>query len=96
MNNITINFLLQSIRILHIGGYSEDELEMIYKSTVKVDNDLLFYYLSSNTILSYESDLELFIEIIDGLISIYEVREEYEKCVLLKNKKEESIKILNK
>jgi hypothetical protein len=96
MNNITINFLLQSIRILHVGGYSEDELEMIYKFTVKVDNDLLFYYLSSNTILSYESDLELFIEIIDGLISIYEVREEYEKCVLLKNKKEESIKILNK
>ena len=96
MNNITINFLLQSIRILHVGGYNEDELEMIYKFTVKVDNDLLFYYLSSNTILSYESDLELFIEIIDGLISIYEVREEYEKCVLLKNKKEESIKILNK
>ena len=96
MNNITINFLLQSIRILHVGGYSEDELEMIYKSTVKVDNDLLFYYLASNTILSYESDLELFIEIIDSLISIYELREEYEKCVLLKNKKEESIKILNK
>lgn len=94
--NLTVNFLLQATRILHVGNYTEDELEMIYTFVTKVDNDILFYYLTSNTILSYNSDLELFIEIVDGLISIYEEVEYYEKCNLLKIKKEEAIIILNK
>jgi hypothetical protein len=94
--NLTVNFLLQATRVLHVGNYTEDELEMIYKFMTKVDNDILFYYLTSKTILSYNSDLELFVEIVDRLISIYEDLEDYEKCVQLKLKKEESIKILNK
>ena len=94
--NITINFLLQAVRVLHVGGYTKDELEMIYNFMIKVDNEVLFYYLTSKTILSYESDLELYIEITDSLISIYETVEDYEKCKELKIKKEEAIKILNK
>ncbi len=58
-----------------------------------IDNDILNDYLNRCTILSYNNDLELYVEIIDVLISIYEDREEYEKCMLLKNKKEQSINL---
>jgi hypothetical protein len=34
-------------------------------------------------------------EILDTAITIFEEREEYERCQLLKNKKEESINITN-
>lgn len=95
MNNITVNFLLQTIRVLHVGNYNDEELSMIYNFMSKVDNEILIYYLNSKTILSYESDLELFIEIADALIGIYEGREDYEKCFELKNKKEIAIKLLN-
>jgi hypothetical protein len=46
--------------------------------------------------LSYDNDLHLYIEILDAIILIYEEREEYEKCSVIKTKKEESIKIMNK
>ena len=95
MNDITINYLLQTIRILHVGNYTDEDLEMVYRFTIKVDNDLMFYYLSSKTILSYDSDLELFVEVVNTLINIYEESEEYEKCVELKIKRDKAIKILN-
>lgn len=90
----TITFLLQSTRILHVGNYEEDELQMIYDYTLDLDNVALNEYLNSSTILSYNNDLELYIEIIDVLIGIYVEREEYEKCFSLKNKKEEAIKLI--
>jgi len=90
-----INFLLQATRVLNIGNYDEDELGMIYNFISTVDNVILNYYYSSNTIFSYSSDLELYVEIVNTLIRIYEEKEEYEKCSLLKIKREESIKILN-
>lgn len=93
--NITVNFLLQATRILHIGNYTEEELKSIYNFSINIDNEVLFHYLNSKTVLSYDTDLELFIEILDGLIRIYEETEDYEKCNLLKLRKEESIKILN-
>ena len=90
-----INFLLQATRVLNVGNYNEDELRMIYNFISTVDNVILNYYYSSNTIFSYSSDLELYVEIVNTLIRIYEEKEEYEKCSLLKIKREESIKILN-
>lgn len=90
----TITFLLQSTRILHVGNYDEDELQMIYDYTLDLDNVVLNEYLNSSVILSYNNDLELYIEIIDVLIGIYAEREEYEKCFALKNKKEESVKLI--
>ena len=41
------------------------------------------------------NDLELYIEIIDSLILVFEGREEYEKCEKLKNKKDDSLEIMN-
>ena len=93
--DISINFLLQTTRVLHVGNYNDEELEMIYNFISKVDKTILFHYLSSKTILSYDSDLELCLEVVNTLISIYEDKEEYEKCVTLTNKKDKIINILN-
>ena len=60
---------------------------MVYNYMILVDNDILNDYNNTCTILSYESDLHLYVEIINALIEIYEEREEYEKCEILKNKK---------
>jgi hypothetical protein len=61
---------------------------MIYDYIRNVDNDMIFDYINNKTILSYNNDLELLIEIIDRMIQILEETEEYEKCLVLKNKKE--------
>ncbi len=92
---MTINFLLQATRVLHFGNYDEDELTMFYNYLTALDNEILNDYYSTCTILSYDSDLELYVEIVNALINIFEEREEYEKCLKLKSKKEESIIIMN-
>jgi hypothetical protein len=94
--NMSLNFLLQATRVLHVGNYDEDELEMIYNFFISVDNEILNDYYNRCTILSYNNDLELYVEITDSLIEIFEEIEEYEKCILLKYQKEESLKIMNK
>lgn len=92
--SISFNFILQATRVLHVGNYDEDELEMIYNFLISLDNDILNDYFNNCTILSYNNDLELYIEIVDVLINVYEEREEYERCLTLKNKKDESIIIM--
>lgn len=91
--DMSISFLLQATRVLHVGNYDDDEVQMIYDFIRNLDNEIIFHYYSNKTILSYENDLELLIEIIDKMIYILEQTEDYEKCLVLKNKKEECIKI---
>lgn len=86
--NMSISFLLQATRVLHVGNYDDDEVRMIYDYIRTVDNEMISEYISKKTILSYNNDLELLIEIIDRMIVILEETEEYEKCLVLKNKKE--------
>ena len=90
----SFSFLLQATRVLHIGNYDDEELKMIYGFVISLDNDILNGYNNTCTLLTYYNDLELYVEIVEALIDIYEKNEEYEKCILLKNKKEESIKIM--
>jgi hypothetical protein len=92
----SFNFLLQATRVLQVGNYDDNELRMVYDFMISLDNEILNGYFNDCTILSYNNDLELYIEIIDILILIFEEKEEYEKCQLLKNKKDESIKIIKK
>lgn len=92
---LKLNFLLQATRILHVGNYDEDELSIIYNFMSTIDNSILFKYNESKTILSYSSDLELYIEIVDELIKIYVEREMYENCQILMYKREQAIKIIN-
>ena len=89
-----MNFLLQATRVLHVGNYDEEELKMVYEFIVNLDNEILNDYNNTCTIVSYDNDLQLYVEIIDSLILIFEEREEYEKCEILVNKKEESLIIM--
>ena len=88
--DMTSNFLLQAMRVLHVGNYDEDELVMVTNFMVAVDNEILNDYNNTCTILTYDNDLELYVEILDALISIFEEREEYEICAVLKEKKEDA------
>ena len=92
---MSVNFLLQATRVLHVDNYDNDDLTMIYNFMVNIDNDILNDYNNTCTILSYDNDLGLYIEIIDSLIQIFEDKEEYEKCELLLFKRDESLEIIN-
>lgn len=92
--SMSSNFLLQSTIILHNDNYDENELEMVTNFMVAVDNEILNDYFNTCTILSYDNDLQLYVEILDALIKIFEEREEYEKCEMLKYKKDDSIEIM--
>jgi hypothetical protein len=92
---MSINFLLQAVRIIHIGNYGDAEIRMIYDYLRNLDNDALNEYLGSNKVIQYTNDLEFCIEIIDKMIKVMENREEYEKCQVLLNKKEQSLDIMN-
>jgi hypothetical protein len=91
---MSFNFLIQATRVLDKESLNEDELDMIYVYVISLDNEILNDYNNTCTILSYDNDLELYIEIIDSLIKIYEEKEEYEKCGLLMQKKEDATKII--
>lgn len=92
---MSVNFLLQATRVLHVDNYDDEDLTMIYNFMINIDNDILNDYNNTCTILSYDNDLELYVEIIDSLIQIFEDREEYEKCELLLFKRDESLEIIN-
>ena len=93
--DMLVNFLMQATRVLHVGDYDEDELEMVYEFVSSIDNEILNDYNNTCTIISYDNDLQLYVEIVDTLIKIYEEKEEYEKCEILKFKKDDSIIIMN-
>ena len=92
---IDMKFLLQATRVLGGNDFTEDELIMISSFMMAVDDEIMNDYKNTCTILSYDNDLELYIEIIDVLIKIYEEREEYEICEELKHKKDESLIIIS-
>jgi hypothetical protein len=93
--DMSINFLLQATRVLSFGNYDDVELSMTYNYLTALDNEILNNYFNTCTILAYNNDLELYIEIVETLILVFEEREEYEKCAKLIKKKEESINIIN-
>ena len=91
---MSINFLLQATRIIHIGNYDDTETRMIYDYLRNLDYDILNDYFITNSVLNYNNDLELYIEVVNKMIEILEEAEEYEKCQILFNKKEESLDIM--
>lgn len=95
MNKMSINFLLQALRIIHIGNWDDTEIRMIYDYLKNLDNIVLNDYLNTHQVLQYNNDLEFCIEIIDKIIKIFEIKEEYEKCQVLLNKKHEALDIIN-
>jgi hypothetical protein len=93
--DVSFNFLIQAARVLQVKNYNEKELRMVYNYAVNIDNDILNNYFNNYSILGFENDLILYLEIVDALINIFEELEEYEKCHVLKLKKDESNKIIN-
>ena len=91
---MSVNFILQAIRLLHIGDYTDNDINMIYDFTRNLDNETLIRYHITNSVIAYNNDLELYIEIVDKLISIFETKEEYEKCAILMKKKKKSNTIM--
>ena len=91
---MSINFILQAIRTIHYGDVDEDNLEMIYSFMSNLDNEELNRYFTESTVVSYENYLELCIEVIISLISIYEIQEKYERCDILLKKKKEALSII--
>ena len=91
---MSINFLLQATRIIHIGNYDDTETRMIYDYLRNLDNDTLNDYFTTSSVLNYNNDLELYVEVLNKMITILENEEEYEKCQILFNKREESIDIM--
>lgn len=86
--DISFNFLLQATRVLHVGNYDEEELILIFDYIKSIDKPIIENFKTSSNILGYENDLELYMEIVDVLIKIYEDKEEYEKCDILIKKKD--------
>ena len=93
--NHSFSFLIQATRVLHVGNYDENELDMIYNFIIDIDNETLKDYNNQCNILAYDNDLELYLEIVLVLISIFEEKEEYEKCNSLLKKKDEITIIIN-
>jgi len=91
---MTINFLLQALRILHVGIYDDTEIRMIYDYLKGLDTEMLKTYSNTRTVITYDNDLVFCIEVIDLMLYILETSEEYEKCQILKNKKDQSLDIM--
>ena len=55
---------------------------------------MLNNFFNSYSVISYNNDLEICIEVLNKMMYILEEKEEYEKCQVLKDKKDESINIM--
>lgn len=92
---MSFKFLIQATRVLLVNNYDDEELKMIYNYAVSLDNDILIDYFNTCSLIGFKTDLDLYLEIVESMIHIFEEMEEYEKCYVLKKKKEECIKIIN-
>ena len=73
------SFLLQATKVLTLGDYDSRDMKMIYQFLITLDYDEMIEYNMTSSILSYETDLHLYIELVDVMIKMFEDKEEYEK-----------------
>ena len=83
-------FISQAIKLFSEQLYTEDELRMIYDYLITIDNHVLDSYISD------EKSLLLYLKALNLVIKIYENREEYEKCFLVKKKVDITINLIKK
>lgn len=91
---MSINFLLESAKLLHNKKYATKNLSLIYDFLINFDEKTMNEYSKKSSILSYNNDLDLYVEVVIKMIKIFEDNEEYEKCHILKMKKLESQDII--
>lgn len=86
---MSYDFLIQSVKILHNENNSKSDIDFVYDFVMETTDTTLNVYKNRTSIISYTNDFELFIEIINKLITILESEEyeEYEKCLSLVQKR---------
>lgn len=89
-------FLLQSVKHIKSGEYTNEDVDFINDLVLTIDNDTLIEYNNTCSISSLGNDLMFYDKVVKFLIEYYEGTEEYEKCEELKNKLSESMDIKNK
>lgn len=89
-----VSYLLQAIKVLHVESDEINDLDVIYKFVISVDDVVLNEYINKATILTYKNDIFLFIEILNKMITIYESYEDYEKCGNLLMKKNKCLNLI--
>jgi hypothetical protein len=92
---ISFNFLIQATTVLHTEQHDDENLNLIYKFILSLDNDTLIDYNKRQTLIGYKNDLELYFDILNSLIKTFESTEEYLKCQNLLIKKNNTIKLTN-
>lgn len=93
---LKFNFLIQATNALKINNNDVNELKTIYNFLLSLDNDTLIRYSGLQTLVTYNNDLELYLEIINSLIRVYEHNQEYERCIELLKQKNNTINLLTK
>lgn len=83
---MSFDYLMQAVKTLYESNHDEKDLNITYEYVLLVEDETLKMYKERNSILSFDNDLELFMELTKKLISVYENMEEYEKCLKLNNK----------
>ena len=81
---------MQVIRLFQMENYTEDELRMAYDYLLTIDNEIINSYIDN------VEDIEVYILAISYILKIYERKEEYEKCYLLKKKADSARKLISK
>ena len=90
----TFEFLLHSARLIQLGRYNDEDVNFINELVLSVDNDLLIFYNNHSTIPKLGNDLKIYKKIIQFLIDYFEETEEYEKCIELSNKLNQTDEII--
>jgi hypothetical protein len=73
-------FFLHAIKAIHTNDSEFDMLDIAYKFINNVDTETLFEFKKHQSLMTYENDLVLFIEMIKYVNHLYEQKEEYEIC----------------
>ncbi len=92
---MNFNFLIQATRVLNQNDIDNAELELITNFILTADEEILYDYSSTCSLITYDTDLDLYLEILEILLKIYEEKEEYEVCEIIKNKLDDVITIKN-
>ena len=87
-------FLLHSARLIQLGRYDEDDIHFVNDLVLSIDNDLLIFYNNHCTIPKLGNDLKIYVKIVRFLIKYYEETEQYEKCIQLTDKLNQTTQII--
>ena len=90
----TFSYLLQSARLIKSNKHSKEDVDFLFDLILSVDNETIIRYNTTYTVATIGCDYNLLVKLSLFLIRYYEENEEYEKCDKLKNRIDETEKII--